>query len=489
MTGCAGSTGAPGESFEAEEADLLQPLPDDPFESVEYKQLKVGRNYHVTSNYQHYSVQYQLAGKILSVRITARTVTVFDGQVKVCEHARKTGRRGQYSTELAHAPEHHQQVQGLWSREWFVAGARAFGPATVQVISQILDGSKIEAQAYLTCRNILSELGKKKALLEEACQELVNVNGYPTYTSIKRVMATLAHGKEQSAVVAPAPQNVKDLEVVQDLPGVSCEVPSTIKGSVVAMLSSEDHQKIKELRLTVFAEKFFALVQDEANYKLLPEDVFMAAVEHSLDTRRSNRIDRLIKQARFPLPKASIAELHYGPGRKIDEARMKRYATHQWRYDPTNLLIIAPSGGGKTYVACAIGIAACHSEHSVFYTRMDVLARKLLIARENGRDHEALLEKLREADLLIDDDFLTVGLDQNIASDVYGVLADREHRLPTVIVSQTDPSYWVQVLPDRVAGDSIVNRLANNTHWLLLGDADMRQLKHEKARESADFWE
>lgn len=208
------------ELFEAEEAALLAPLPDDPFESVEYKQLKVGSNYHVTSDYQHYSVPYELAGKILSVRITASTVSVFDGQVKVCEHARKTGRRGQYSTELSHAPEHHQQVQGLWSREWFVAGARVFGPATVQVITQILDRSKIEAQAYLSCRNILSELGKKKALLEEACQELLNLNGYPTYTSLKRVMATLAQAKKRATAVPPAPQNVKDLSGVQDLPGV-----------------------------------------------------------------------------------------------------------------------------------------------------------------------------------------------------------------------------------------------------------------------------
>ncbi|ALQ29472.1 hypothetical protein ATC04_02240 [Arthrobacter sp. YC-RL1] len=69
------------ELFEAEEAALLAPLPDDPFESVEYKQLKVGRNYHVTSDYQHYSVPYELAGKILSVRMTARTVSMFDGQV------------------------------------------------------------------------------------------------------------------------------------------------------------------------------------------------------------------------------------------------------------------------------------------------------------------------------------------------------------------------------------------------------------------------
>ena len=208
------------EIFDTEEAALLQPLPDHPYESVEYKQLKVGRNYHVTSDYQHYSVPYQLAGKILSVRITSRTVSVFDGQSKVCEHPRKLGRRGQYSTELAHAPKHHQQVQGLWSREWFLNRARNFGPATVQVITQVLDRSKIEAQAFLACRNILSELGGKKSSLEETCQEMLNINGYPTYTSLKRVMATLAAAKAQETVAVPAAQKVKNLTDVQGLPGV-----------------------------------------------------------------------------------------------------------------------------------------------------------------------------------------------------------------------------------------------------------------------------
>lgn len=42
------------------------------------------------------------------------------------------------------------------------------------------------------------------------------------------------------------------------------------------------------------------------------------------------------------LPSATIAELHYLSGRNIDQARMKRYANHQWRTDPTNLLIISP---------------------------------------------------------------------------------------------------------------------------------------------------
>lgn len=217
------------EVFEAEEAVLLQPLPDHPYESVEYKQLKVGRNYHVTSDYQHYSVPYQLAGKILSVRITSMTVSIFDGQAKVCEHPRKLGRRGQYSTELSHAPKHHQQVQGLWSREWFLNRARNFGPATVEVITLVLDRSKIEAQAFLACRNILTELGSKKTSLEEACQEMLKINGYPTYTSLKRVMATLAAAKDQSPV-APAAKNIKNLDEIQNLSGVFVRDADHYKG-------------------------------------------------------------------------------------------------------------------------------------------------------------------------------------------------------------------------------------------------------------------
>ena len=64
-------------------------------------------------------------------------------------------------------------------------------------------------------------------------------------------------------------------------------------------------------------------------------------------------------------------------------------AADHWRADPTNLLIISPTGGRKTYLACAIGIAACQHEHAVYFTRMDDLARRLVIARSDGNDHGA----------------------------------------------------------------------------------------------------
>jgi len=42
---------------------------------VEWKQLKVGRNYHISCDSQHYSVPYTYAGQLLRVRVTSTTVT------------------------------------------------------------------------------------------------------------------------------------------------------------------------------------------------------------------------------------------------------------------------------------------------------------------------------------------------------------------------------------------------------------------------------
>lgn len=191
--------------FEAEEAHLLGPLPDARFEEVEWKELKAGRNYHVTADSQRYSVPYALAGRLLRVRLTSSKVTVLDGHDIVCEHRRLVGRKGQYSTLPEHVPPQHRNIDGLWSRRWFTDRARSFGPATVQVIEQILDRHAIEAQSYLDCQNILNGLGKRnRERLEAACQELVNRGGWPSYTTLKRLMAGIDSDAKIPQPVRPA---------------------------------------------------------------------------------------------------------------------------------------------------------------------------------------------------------------------------------------------------------------------------------------------
>jgi len=198
------------ELFTDEEAAHLGPLPDERFEEVEWKEAKVARNYHVSCESQHYSVPFKFAGTLVRVRLTSGVVTVFDGNDIIASHQRLTGRKGQYSTNPEHVPPQHRNIHGLWSRSWFLDRAATFGPATVQVIEQVLDRKMIEAQGYLDCQNILESLGKKNhARLEAACQALLNMGGYPSYSALKRLIAGINSDAEKPAPLRAAASNLK----------------------------------------------------------------------------------------------------------------------------------------------------------------------------------------------------------------------------------------------------------------------------------------
>jgi len=198
------------EQFQAEEASHLLALPEARFEEVEWKEAKVARNYHITCDSQHYSVPFTSAGSLVRVRLTSTAVTIFDGHQIIAEHTRLTGRKGQYATDPGHVPPQHRGVQGLWSRRWFLDRAATFGPATVHVIEQVLDRRKIEAQGYLDCHNILESLGKKNhARLEAACQALLNMRGYPTYSTLKRLMAGINSDAAKPTQSCPAATTAK----------------------------------------------------------------------------------------------------------------------------------------------------------------------------------------------------------------------------------------------------------------------------------------
>ena len=86
----------------------------------------------------------------------------------------------------------------------------------------------------------------------------------------------------------------------------------------------------------------------------------------------------------------------------------------------------------------------------------------------------AKMRKLQNIDVLILDDFLTIGINQRGQEDLTKIIFDRDGRLPTIIVSQTTAAYWGKKLPDPIGADSLVSRL-NAGQRIELGDYDMRQ--------------
>ena len=138
------------------------------------------------------------------------------------------------------------------------------------------------------------------------------------------------------------------------------------------------------------------------------------------------------------------------------------HASCGWIEARENLVIISESGGGKSYVAQALGVAACRNLMSVRYVRLNDMFRELNVARTEGRYYEAL-DRFSKPDLLILDDLFTTPVENPLnAVDLFEILEAREGRASTPIASQLEPDQWYLRINSDLCADSILNRVVEH---------------------------
>ncbi len=175
----------------AEEIDLLSPLPKMRYELAAWKTATVQPNYHVAVNRMYYSVPFQYISKKLQVKITTMLVEIYDGDKRICSHLRLTGRPGQYRTQIEHMPDTHQEYL-KWDEARFIRWASQFGPATKDVIRNILSSYAIPQHGFRTCMAILKlPSDDRHADLERACAKALTLRQVPSFKTLKSIFKSL----------------------------------------------------------------------------------------------------------------------------------------------------------------------------------------------------------------------------------------------------------------------------------------------------------
>ena len=159
--------------FEAEEKELLKPLPDQRYEIRHVTTAKVQKNYHVIlgEDFHQYSVPYMLIGKTLKIIYTTTTVEIYHEQKRIAFHPRNY-KKHSHSTLDGHRPANHAEVvrSKAWDAEYFLSQAQKIGSDTTAYIQRVLDAKIFPEQTYNSCLGIL-RLGKHYSAerLEAAC--------------------------------------------------------------------------------------------------------------------------------------------------------------------------------------------------------------------------------------------------------------------------------------------------------------------------------
>ena len=173
---------------------------------------------------------------------------------------------------------------------------------------------------------------------------------------------------------------------------------------------------------------------------------------------------------------ACIENLDMRHPRGLNKALMAKLSTCQWVRERLNILIIGPTGVGKSYLACALAQSACRGGHSAFYARLSRLLQDLSIAKADGR-YARVMASLAKTDVLLLDDFGLEKLNGEQRRDLLEIVEDRHGRRSTIITSQFPLEQWHEVIGDPTLGDATLDRVVHNAYKIEMKGGSMR--KHQ----------
>jgi DNA replication protein DnaC len=162
-------------------------------------------------------------------------------------------------------------------------------------------------------------------------------------------------------------------------------------------------QYLVELKLHGVRETLSIRAKQARDESMPPEDFLNLVLHDEAQFRKNARVQRLLKTASFR-NNASLEGIDLTTPRGIDKKLINDLSRARFIEVGLNILIMGPTGVGKTHLATALGNAVCRQGHSTLFYPINFLVEKLLLARAQG-NYLHLLRRLAAADLLIIDDF------------------------------------------------------------------------------------
>lgn len=242
------------------------------------------------------------------------------------------------------------------------------------------------------------------------------------------------------------------------------------------MLIEQTMEKLNSMKLFGMARYLKQWLEQPTGKDLAPVDLAGLLADAEWVSRENRALTRRLKTAKLK-QQACIEDVDYGHARGLTKAVVLDLSTSRWVQAHQNVLIIGPTGIGKSWLACALGQKACRDGYSVTYRRSSRLFDELAQARADGT-YPLLLRRLAKAQVLILDDFGIEPLNATQRRDLLEVVEDRYKTNSTVVTTQLPMDQWHAAIGDATVADAICDRLIHNAHRLKLNGDSMRKAEN-----------
>ena len=233
-------------------------------------------------------------------------------------------------------------------------------------------------------------------------------------------------------------------------------------------------EQLKDLKLNGFLEAW-KQQQSQPTYQDLPFDERLALLVECEYLRRHNqRQQRRLKQAKLFIG-VSLAEVDFEVPRGLKKAQFLQWAQGQWLAQHLNLILVGPTGTGKTFLSCVLADQLCKQGYSVRYFKTMELLGELKLAKADG-SFPKLRRRLASFDLIILDEWLRDPLPTLDAREILDFLDERYRRLSCLFATQFPVNQWHQQIQDPSLADAILDRIVHDSLRVSLKGESMRKL-------------
>lgn len=219
---------------------------------------------------------------------------------------------------------------------------------------------------------------------------------------------------------------------------------------------------LKQLKLPTF-QRDYAAVAATCGRENQPFETFLLRLcERELLERQQRATERRIKAAKFPTLK-TIESFRFDEQPSINEALVRELLTGEFIDRRENVLLIGNSGTGKTHLATALALAACHDGRKVRFFGVTSLVTHLLEAREDRR-LERLLKQLGRQALLILDELGYVPFTKAGAELLFEVVSRAYERQSLIVTTNLPFEQWAEVCGSERLTGAMLDRLTHRVH-------------------------
>jgi DNA replication protein DnaC len=241
------------------------------------------------------------------------------------------------------------------------------------------------------------------------------------------------------------------------------------------MLLEQTYDKLISMKLFGMARSLKERLERHDHQSLSKAEFVGLLVDDEWLHRENRKLSSRLKVAKFKERVASLENIDYNTPRGLRKDHVLELAQNRWIGAHQSLLVVGPSGSGKSFLAQALGQHACRSGFTVQYMRLPTLLSHFVQARAQGI-YDRLLKRLAKLAVLVIDDFGLVSLDDREKQDLLEAIEERYGIGATIITAQLPISDWHEYLGGGRVADAILDRLVHNAQRIeLCSEESMRK--------------